>query len=236
MGDNSLLPSPPDSGSKNPLVWALTIPFAPMTPPSMLTSSSSSSSSSHLDSSSSLKVVIVPDVSAADADKAEFASRSVFFVVPPRSLGLKQSFFVFLDVDGVIRPSATCEFSPFAMKHLKRIVFPGLHLVLSSEWRRHRFSRELVKSALEQTGIPCFVSWTPFDDGTRFKSRVQEIRHWLTTFASEHPTCQVSWIAVDDMNLSFQDKEFMKDHFVHTKPEEGITEKNVEEAIEMLKK
>lgn len=61
--------------------------------------------------------------------------------------------------------------------------------------------------------------------------------YWLKNFDNKTIEEEIiirKWIAIDNMDLLQLDKQRMQNHFILTKPEDGITEDIVKEAIILL--
>eukprot|EP00796_Vickermania_ingenoplastis_P001863 gene1863-1141_t len=140
---------------------------------------------------------------------------------------------VFLDCDGVVSPfSGGGLFSKPHMLRLKRIVSEsGAKIVLSSSWRTTLFGRTEVTNQLAKHGIPGFIDCTP---DIPDKSRSVEILKWLEQHKERLNI--VNFVALDDIALALTapDKAFFAKHCVTTDSGTGITDKDVEKALELL--
>ena len=139
---------------------------------------------------------------------------------------------LFQDVDGVLNRyiQGTPELDPTLLRNLRRTLdHTDADLVLSTQWRKYPQHSRRLREALEKSGIPAdrIVGQTPSLCGGP-GCRVQEIKSFLDSHAEllDH---NKRWAAVDDEDLSAQDPEFMKGHFVQTDPLQGLTEKRAKE-------
>ncbi|CAJ1387552.1 unnamed protein product [Effrenium voratum] len=142
---------------------------------------------------------------------------------------------LFQDVDGVLNRyvEGTPELDPALLRNLKGTLdSTGADLVLSTQWRKYRDHRLRLQEALQQSGIPAerIVGETPSLCGGPY-CRAKEIKEFLTARGE----LETRWAAVDDVDLSVQDPEFMKGHFVKTDPLRGLTAAKASELQETLK-
>lgn len=89
---------------------------------------------------------------------------------------------IFIDVDGVLNTTFTHHgLCPILLERLVKLVRKsGASLVLSSAWRLSRESREHVKMAFLEAGLPMPISCTPLLEGLSYKyTRLEEITGWL---------------------------------------------------------
>ena len=113
------------------------------------------------------------------------------------------------------------------IKRLKQIVdATGAKVVLSSDWRLDDGAdyMYLLRKLWYKGGIWLY-STTP---NIRWSMRGTEIREWL----SKHEDVE-NYVVLDDTYFSdfAGDMEF---HFVHTNPDDGLTDENVQMAIKIL--
>jgi hypothetical protein len=145
------------------------------------------------------------------------------------------STIVFLDVDGVLHPTYEAfskRFHVGCMRALARILkTSGATVVLSSTWRTNPQSIGQVNEALAQYGCNAIADSTPCHATS---VREQEISAWLASHAGQVGR----WIAIDDIELcgNWADpcSMRMKNHFVHTNKNTGLTEADVELALRLL--
>lgn len=89
---------------------------------------------------------------------------------------------LFVDVDGVLNTTFSHHgLCPRLVERVLEIVEKtGCAIVLSSAWRLSRESREHVKAAFLQAGLPMPISCTPLLKGISYKyTRLEEITGWL---------------------------------------------------------
>jgi hypothetical protein len=132
----------------------------------------------------------------------------------------------FLDVDGVLHSyfarTESQLFRKDCMTRLKKIVDEtGCKIVLSSSWRATPERKARVNHHLNSYGIKSCV------DSTRIRHdeylRHEDILHWV----KQHPTDR--WIAIDDLPMPQ-----LREHYIQTEPETGLTDMNVRNAIRVL--
>lgn len=178
-----------------------------------------------------------------------------------------RSKVIFLDVDGVLRPEGECErvivdgelvpvlpknddghFTKTALLALRSIVErTGATMVLSSEWRRAEVMRNAVGIVLRSHGLPQVIACTTTTLKQRpelvkanktiafAERRAREIGEWL----QRHPDV-TSWVAIDDVDLSWgdgvraKDTPLMKSRVARTNAEKCLSEENALEAIRIL--
>lgn len=167
---------------------------------------------------------------------------------------------IFLDIDGVLLPVPRYTFgggelSEECVQRLVRIVdslggSAMVSIVLSSTWRNfpdmierlNQFFQKSVGDKLPRiaggtpngTVIVTQVSYYPDDASEQrlVRDRVDEVERWLHTHLLEHPEGIAGrWIAIDDMKLDVDSR--MAGHFLHTDTETGMTDADVERAIEI---
>lgn len=143
---------------------------------------------------------------------------------------------LFLDIDGVLNsdtfylnrpkeikhlPYPLSEFDPACVARLNRILDETkARLVVSSSWRHDTF----INRVLERAGIKTKV-WdiTPYGMG---KPRGHEIKKFL----SEHPNIE-NYVILDDVANMLPEQQ---SHFVQTKYYYGLTDEDMEKAINIL--
>lgn len=152
---------------------------------------------------------------------------------------------VFLDFDGVITtPKSKCKLDPEKMALVGRILdATDAKIVISSSWRRYSLE-ETIKHITDAGGF--FVCGNPFpypaavvgvtermysfcypnNDRHFGLPRGCEIEHYL----NQHSDIDSYVIIDDDQDMLLCQAE----NFVHTDSDIGITEKDVEKAIEIL--
>lgn len=171
-------------------------------------------------------------------------------------------YVIFLDIDGVLLPVPRFTFgggelSVDCVHRLRRLVdhlggASNVSIILSSTWRTSPAMVERLNSFLQlHTGgaVPPVEGGTP--NGTVLVSkvlyyaedpseqrlvrdRVDEVMRWLHTHILDHPEgIGGRWIAIDDMKLDVDSR--MAGHFLHTATDVGITDENVDSAIELVK-
>lgn len=146
---------------------------------------------------------------------------------------IRNTKIVFLDCDGVVSAFGSSVFFEKAlMQRLKRIVQEsGAKIVLSSAWRVSAFGRGEVTRNLVECGLPTFIDITPnFPTSTR----TEEIMHWIKENKEKYGI--VNFVALDDIPLvnSADDPEFFAKHAVCTNPFMGLTDIDVDKALECL--
>lgn len=160
---------------------------------------------------------------------------------------------IFLDIDGVLNTNRWYTqmetntpqdkygyaFDPKAVTNLKRIVAEtGADIVISSSWKCMGLSQ--MEDMWEDRNLPGkIIGITPnsisdemllnadIDSIELFHIRGEEIKEWLTKYGK-----QVSnYAIIDDMDNMLSEQE---SRFVHTNPENGITEEDALKTIEIL--
>lgn len=146
---------------------------------------------------------------------------------------------IFLDFDGVITtPSSKYCLSPPHMDILGKILeSTGAYIVISSSWRRYNLEQTI--DFITRESNP-FVGKNPFPfvdrviDITKrlrpikmsgYIHRGDEIQEWLDRHKVE------SYVILDDINNMLESQQ---SHLVLTDEIDGLTEKDVEKAIEIL--
>lgn len=143
---------------------------------------------------------------------------------------------LFLDIDGVLNsdtfylnrpkeikclPYPLSEFDPACVARLNRILAETkARLVVSSSWRHDAF----IDRVLDKAGIkPKMWDITPYGMG---KPRGHEIKKFL----SEHPNIE-NYVILDDVANMLPEQQ---SHFVQTKYYYGLTDEDMEKAINIL--
>lgn len=146
---------------------------------------------------------------------------------------------IFLDFDSVITtPSSKYCLSPPHMELLGKIIeSTGAYIVISSSWRRYNLEQTI--NFITSSSNP-FVGKNPFPfvdrviDITKrlrpikmsgYIHRGDEIQEWLDRHKVE------SYVILDDINNMLESQQ---SHLVLTDEIDGLTEKDVEKAIEIL--
>ena len=155
---------------------------------------------------------------------------------------------IFLDIDGVLNRTHTAthvRLEDDLVERLRRIMeaVPEASIVFSTFWRH--FTSYLAY-VLWREGIPAtriygvtqgwdsslvgpHMRWPCVEaDATRFGSRAKEIRQWLR----DHPTVQQILI-LDDKAYAADDH--LMPYFVRTTAHIGLTDKDVEDAVDILR-
>lgn len=108
------------------------------------------------------------------------------------------------------------------MERLKHIVdATGCSIVLSSSWRRQERTLQLVNAQLHLYGIPPIISTTRV--GRSEYRRIEDITDWIQRHTVRR------WVALDDYPMPG-----LQEHQVLVPGGSGLTDKNVEQAIEYL--
>ena len=143
---------------------------------------------------------------------------------------------LFLDVDGVLNTHGTAGTIDEAMaERVRRILREtGAYLVISSSWRRNPV---LVSFLLQQLGKDAEVRWlgsTPnlvADETTGGvalnANRGEEIETWLRTNSKRGVR---RFVILDDRN----DMDNVRHNLVRTDADEGLTDNQADEAIQLL--
>lgn len=144
---------------------------------------------------------------------------------------------LFLDVDGVLNDltvlSTREELGQHHLQNLKAIVaVTKCDIVLSSSWRILEEWKMTLRVAFEQHDIPLWIDQTPRLNSEDFSiiPRREEIILWLKDNINEDALVAVlddEW----DANLKNHDLPNIKDKFVHTCMNYGLTENHVQEVI-----
>ena len=152
---------------------------------------------------------------------------------------------LFLDIDGVLnsdnyfnnredtdnRPYPLSEFDPKAIIKINKILRECDLLVMSSDWRfQTNLDKILLAVGIDKDKVANF-KFTPYL-GHIFKDNLRghEVDFVVKGLKRIHK--KVNYVILDDL-LEFM--PFQKAHLVHTNYNIGLTDKNVEKAIEILK-
>jgi len=133
---------------------------------------------------------------------------------------------VFLDVDGVLHPYHARKSKLFrkdCMLRLKKIIeATEAAIVLSTSWRRTPQGQAAVNEQLRKHAIPAAIGITRIRHNEYL--RHEEILHWI----SQHPSTS-HWVALDDLPMPQ-----LREHYIQTNPDVGLTDSNVQQAIQVL--
>lgn len=158
--------------------------------------------------------------------------------------------FIFLDIDGVLNSEnwfkehsadikassgflhrGMSELDPAALTRLRKIVNEtGAHLVLSSSWRYLHPLHE-IESMFAGLGFSnlMFYDYTPRSKDNR--RRGEEIAEWIQKFKETTTNLELQYVILDDdSDMLFEQKPF----FVHTSWATGLTDMDVEIALNMF--
>lgn len=137
---------------------------------------------------------------------------------------------LFLDVDGVLNHWGSKTYLALSkpkIRLLRWIVHEtDCKIVVSSTWRKLDETRRKLKRVLGYHGLEIY-SWTTTRYWKLGQMRGEEVDLWL----SEHSNIE-NYVILDD-DGDFLDSQM--DHFVQTNGNVGLTEKNAERAIQILK-
>eukprot|EP00759_Apiculatamorpha_spiralis_P041579 PhF_6_TR40187/c1_g2_i1/m.59619 len=148
---------------------------------------------------------------------------------------------VFLDIDGVTHPVSTdpeSRFRPECMQRLHRLIHnTGAQIVLSSSWRLSLPTRTRVHNALTAHSIPVPFSMTRCD---RPRARKTEISLWLAEHRNIHEVTH--YVVLDDTPIveksggedDGDDVEGIRNHCVLVKGDRGLSDDDVEKALQIL--
>lgn len=137
---------------------------------------------------------------------------------------------LYLDFDGVLNPfnnySAKGDFSKSACKNLNKILKeePELKIVVSSSWRRDGL--EKVRKILQKNGIDSSKVIGITDETER-----DDRGHHIERHLKDHKDIE-SFVILDD----HADMDKVLDRLVQTNPSIGLTSKDAEKALKILKK
>lgn len=148
--------------------------------------------------------------------------------------------YIFLDIDGPVNTGRNDYYNPernghpfddMAVSQLRRIVSEsGAVIVISSSWRHMGLDR--LKDLWRDWNLPgLLVGVTPgiWGDGTFYRTRGEEIRHWLAVNALP----PFSFVVLDDMGEE-ETLDDQKESWVTVNPHCGISEEDADKAIRIL--
>lgn len=148
---------------------------------------------------------------------------------------------LFLDVDGVLNDlevlSTKDELGIHHLENLKSIVkSSGCEIILSSSWRVFEEWKTTLKIAFKQYDIPVWIDQTPQIRSEDFSivPRKNEIIQWL----KENINCSASVVVLDDesdADISGHGLQYIKDIFIHTCMNKGLTSEKAQKAIDFFK-
>lgn len=160
---------------------------------------------------------------------------------------------IFLDIDGVLNSNKSTSICTSIedrkeitgidsdkLKRLKKIVAgTGAIIVLTSTWKIgwERFNKErewsharYMDKKFDKYGMRIYDCTKDVEKGSYFRGL--EILEWLkNNFA---PDEKVNWIILDDYKFDFFENEETKKKVILTDPDVGLTDEQVDLAIEML--
>ncbi len=147
---------------------------------------------------------------------------------------------IFLDVDGVLNDlqvlSTREELGTHHLQNLKMLVAATkCDIVLSSSWRILDDWKVTLQTAFAEHDIPLWISETPSIRKEDFSitPRSEEIIQWLEN------NCEEAVVIVlddeSDANIKNHNLPGVKDKFIHTSMNNGLTVDHVNEAIEFFK-
>lgn len=166
---------------------------------------------------------------------------------------IKMKKIIFLDIDGVLATSEFLHQGQWALATKKQLLFKRIldqtnaEIVLSSSWRKHNL--EETKQHMEKHGFMfndkligvTIRAYQWIEKGVHLSiPRGVEIKQWIDThihsdnginYQRKKLGIDYQYVIIDDdcdMLLEHQD------NFVRTDSEKGLTEKDVEKAIEIL--
>jgi hypothetical protein len=158
-----------------------------------------------------------------------------------------KKLFVFLDVDGVLNDTTYWEkfkkknpelsslkipYIPFNPKSLRNLIRLNnklkrknikMILILNSSWGRYAENRNILKAKLNEYGIRYYHK-------TLYKNRYDNKNDAVTEWIKNYNNPQ-KYIIIDDSDLNFEDK-----HFIKTNMESGFTNKKMYEALKKARK
>jgi hypothetical protein len=158
-----------------------------------------------------------------------------------------QQPIIFLDIDGVLNTDMMFTAHPSTLhpKLVKRlahlITSTGACVVISSTWRRDESYMEVLHDHFTKVGLErgsTIKGFTPVFstlDNTRKCGesreavRVREIASYLSSNPTEAPK-----VILDDLNLK-EIEEITDAKFIKCNPESGLSERDVDEALEHLR-
>lgn len=166
---------------------------------------------------------------------------------------IKMKKIIFLDIDGVLATSEFLHQGQWALATKKQLLFKRIldqtnaEIVLSSSWRCHNV--EETKQHMEKHGFMfndkligvTIRAYQWIEKGVHLSiPRGVEIKQWIDTniHSDNGKNYQRKKLGIDYQYVIIDDDCDMllehKDNFVRTDSEKGLTEKDVEKAIEIL--
>ena len=144
---------------------------------------------------------------------------------------------IFLDVDGVLNTSGSIGSYPLDSDKLDLlnmiVVQTNAKIVISSSWREVDDAMNVLKKEFNKKDIDCIIGITP---SLHWDSkRTDQIKHFVENFSKKYKNQIIDkWIAIDDFKLDEMNPNLMKNHFVNTQLEIGMTKNDAETAIKLL--
>lgn len=168
------------------------------------------------------------------------------------SLEAAKATYLFLDVDGVLHPTASLTketwFDERCMSHLKRVVdTTQCQIILSSTWRLDSAQRTLLDETFAELGIATVAGRTKQIEQRQAETvtRAEEICQWMIKEGIDiDGAC---WVVLDDMRMEAtwafnsvdgQESPWSKlldGHFVRTDEVTGLTKEDADRAIQILR-
>ena len=142
--------------------------------------------------------------------------------------------YIFLDVDGVLNNLISERFNGINVIEEKLLLLKRLvdstdaEIILTSSWRDSYDSREDLGKAFSYFGLT-YRNYTPDYHGE--KTRGEEISAWLSI---QSQIAEINYVILDDL----PPEQFIKHkkHFVNVNFKTGLTDEDVDAAIEILNK
>ncbi|CAK9044276.1 unnamed protein product [Durusdinium trenchii] len=154
-------------------------------------------------------------------------------VVDPEAYPFRN--LIFQDVDGVLTRGDQVDLDPTLVRRLSQVVRDhDAGVVLTTQRRKTMRALNHVLRGLSAGKLAPgrILGVTPSLCGSS-DCRVEEIRSWL---AANKDLAHANWVAVDDKDLTAQDPEFLRGHFLRTDFAEGLTQAKTDELSSMLVK
>ncbi|CAK9045029.1 unnamed protein product [Durusdinium trenchii] len=139
------------------------------------------------------------------------------------------------DVDGVLTRGDQVDLDPTLVRRLSQVVRDhDAGVVLTTQRRKTMRALNHVLRGLSAGKLAPgrILGVTPSLCGSS-DCCVEEIRSWL---AANKDLAHANWVAVDDKDLTAQDPEFLRGHFLRTDFAEGLTQAKTDELSSMLVK
>lgn len=145
---------------------------------------------------------------------------------------------VFLDIDGVLNTPNTwgkhgtaAINAPLVARVQYLCEITHASIVISSTWRR-AYSLSDIRGMLMERGLDAsIIGITPINKTRVHKNRQDEILEWLDLADHRGP-----YVVLDDDTAGDGAWEKLAGHFIWIDPDTGVTDKNIEEAIDILKR